>query len=48
VGSDRAVIGTDNYPPMDAEPNTLVESLHLPPLDRDRILLGNAARLLPL
>jgi aminocarboxymuconate-semialdehyde decarboxylase len=46
VGSDRVVIGSDGYAPMDvAEPNALLGQLGLPPEDRDRILWGNAARL---
>jgi aminocarboxymuconate-semialdehyde decarboxylase len=46
VGSDRVVIGTDNYAVMDVEyPNALVEELKLPPADRERILRGNARRL---
>jgi aminocarboxymuconate-semialdehyde decarboxylase len=46
VGSDRVVIGTDNYAKMDVEqPNALVEQLKLPPQDLERILRGNAARL---
>jgi aminocarboxymuconate-semialdehyde decarboxylase len=49
VGSDRVVIGTDNYAIMDVEyPNALVEQLNLPTVDRERILRGNAARLLHL
>lgn len=49
VGSDRVVIGTDNYAKMDVEqPNALVEQLQLPAADRERILRGNAARLLRL
>jgi len=49
VGSDRVVIGTDNYAVMDVdEPNALVERLGLPAADRERILRGNAARLLRL
>jgi aminocarboxymuconate-semialdehyde decarboxylase len=49
VGSDRVVIGTDNYAAMDVEqPNGLVEQLKLPAEDRDRILRGNAMRLLHL
>ncbi len=48
AGSDRIVVGTDTYAPMDAEPNALVESLNLPAADRERILRGNAARLLRL
>jgi aminocarboxymuconate-semialdehyde decarboxylase len=47
VGSDRVVIGTDNFALMDVEsPNGLVEQLNLPTADRERILKGNAARLL--
>jgi aminocarboxymuconate-semialdehyde decarboxylase len=46
VGSDRVVIGTDNYAKMDVEqPNALVEQLTLPPQDLERILRGNAAKL---
>jgi aminocarboxymuconate-semialdehyde decarboxylase len=46
VGSDRVVIGSDGYAPMDvAEPNGLVQQLSLPAQDRDRILSGNASRL---
>ena len=49
VGSDRVVIGTDDYAPMDVEdPNTFIAQLNLPADDRDRILRGNAARLFPL
>jgi predicted TIM-barrel fold metal-dependent hydrolase len=47
VGSDRVVIGTDNYAKVDVEqPNALVEQLQLPAADRERILRGNAAKLL--
>jgi aminocarboxymuconate-semialdehyde decarboxylase len=46
VGSDRVLIGTDDYAPMVVEePNALIEQLNLPAPDRDRILRGNAARL---
>ena len=49
VGSDRVVIGTDNYAIMDVEyPNALVEQLKLPATDSERIFRGNAARLLHL
>jgi aminocarboxymuconate-semialdehyde decarboxylase len=49
VGSDRVVIGTDNYAKMDVEqPNALVEELKLPAADLERILRGNAAKLLRL
>ena len=47
VGSDRVVIGTDNYAKMDVDqPNALVESLQLAPEDLERVLRGNALRLL--
>jgi predicted TIM-barrel fold metal-dependent hydrolase len=43
------VIGTDNFAIMDVEwPNVLVEKLNLPAADLDRILWGNAAKLLRL
>ena len=46
VGSDRVVIGTDNYAVMDVkQPNALVEQLNLPAADQDRILRANAIRL---
>jgi aminocarboxymuconate-semialdehyde decarboxylase len=46
VGTDRVLIGSDNYHGMNVdEPNELVESLNLPAADRDRILFGNAKRL---
>jgi len=49
VGSDRIVIGTDNYARMDVDqPNALVESLNLPAADCERMLHGNAKRLLRL
>jgi|SRR5690242_802857 aminocarboxymuconate-semialdehyde decarboxylase len=49
VGSDRVVIGTDNFALMDVEsPNGLVEQLKLSAADGDLILKGNAARLLRL
>jgi aminocarboxymuconate-semialdehyde decarboxylase len=49
VGSDRVVIGTDNYAKMDVDqPNALVGELKLPPEDLERILRGNAAKLLKL
>lgn len=47
VGIDRVVIGTDNYATMDVQwPNQLSESLGLPQADLDKILYGNAAKLL--
>jgi predicted TIM-barrel fold metal-dependent hydrolase len=46
VGSDRVVIGTDNYARMDVEhPNALIEGLRLPEADLERMLSGNATRL---
>ncbi len=49
IGSDRIVIGTDNYARMDVDqPNALVESLKLPTADCERMLRGNATRLLRL
>jgi aminocarboxymuconate-semialdehyde decarboxylase len=51
VGSDRVVIGTDNSfgATLALEyPNTLIDQLNLPAVDHDRILRGNASRLLHL
>jgi aminocarboxymuconate-semialdehyde decarboxylase len=49
VGSDRIVIGTDLFAAKDIEfPNSFVEQLNLPAADTDRILRGNARRLLRL
>ena len=49
VGSDRLVLGTDIYYAMDEEhPVDFVDQLKLPAADRDRIVGGNAARLLKL
>jgi aminocarboxymuconate-semialdehyde decarboxylase len=49
VGSDRVVIGTDNYAHMEVEyPNALVEQLKLPAADSELIFKGNAKRLLHL
>jgi predicted TIM-barrel fold metal-dependent hydrolase len=49
VGSDRVVIGSDDFAGMSVEyPNALIEQLHLPAEDQDRILRRNAARLLRL
>jgi len=46
VGSDRIVIGTDDYAPMDVEdPNGFIAQLRLEKTDQERILRGNAARL---
>jgi aminocarboxymuconate-semialdehyde decarboxylase len=47
VGADRVVIGTDNYARMDVDqPNELTLSLNLPEADLQKILRGNAARLM--
>jgi aminocarboxymuconate-semialdehyde decarboxylase len=49
VGADRVVIGTDNYAKMDVDqPNALTQSLNLPADDLQKILRGNAVRLLRL
>ena len=49
AGSDRVVIGTDNFALMDVdEPHALVDHLDLPLPDRDRILRRNAERLFKL
>jgi aminocarboxymuconate-semialdehyde decarboxylase len=49
VGSDRVVIGTDNYALMDVDrPTALVEELNLPAEDRERIFTTNAVQLLHL
>ena len=49
VGSDRVVLGTDNFfgvnPRTIEYPHALIDQLNLPATDRDRILRGNAARL---
>jgi aminocarboxymuconate-semialdehyde decarboxylase len=46
VGSDRVVIGTDNFALMDVDdPRALLNALNLPAAERERILSGNAARL---
>lgn len=46
VGSDRVMIGTDNYAFMDIdEPMALVELLKLKAADRGRILTDTAVRL---
>ena len=47
VGSDRIVVGTDSFNARDIEyPSAVVEQFKLPAVDRDRILKGNAMRLL--
>jgi aminocarboxymuconate-semialdehyde decarboxylase len=49
VGTDRIVVGTDNFARMDVEwPNALVEQMKLPKADEDKILRENAKRLLRL
>ncbi|HEY3161285.1 MAG TPA: amidohydrolase family protein [Vicinamibacterales bacterium] len=49
VGSDRIVVGTDSFNARDIEyPSAVVEQFKLPAVDRDRILKGNAMRLLHL
>lgn len=48
AGSDRVVIGTDNFQLMDVEPTWLVHQLKLPAADLERIVRGNALRLLQL
>jgi aminocarboxymuconate-semialdehyde decarboxylase len=47
VGSDRIVVGTDNFAAKDIEyPYAVLDQFNLPATDRDRILKGNAMRLL--
>ena len=49
VGSDRIVVGTDNFAAKDIEyPSAVMDQFNLPAADRDRILKGNAMRLLHL
>lgn len=49
VGSDRIVVGTDNFAAKDVEyPSAVLDQFNLPAADRDRILKGNAMRLLHL
>lgn len=49
VGADRVVIGTDNYATMDVDqPNALAQQIGLAAEDLERVLHGNAARLLRL
>jgi aminocarboxymuconate-semialdehyde decarboxylase len=49
VGSDRIVVGTDCYAAKDIEyPNAVVDQFNLSAADRERILRGNAIRLLHL
>jgi aminocarboxymuconate-semialdehyde decarboxylase len=47
VGSDRIVVGTDNFAAKDVEyPTNVLDQFKLPAADRERILQGNAKRLL--
>ena len=49
VGSDRIVVGTDNFAAKDIEyPAAVLDQFNFPAADRDRILRGNAMRLLHL
>ena len=49
MGADRVVIGSNSFGPYAVEnPNALVEKLNLPAADKDKILRGNATRLLKL
>ena len=49
VGSDRIVVGTDNFAAKDVEyPTAVLDQFKLPAADRNRILKGNAMRLLHL
>jgi aminocarboxymuconate-semialdehyde decarboxylase len=49
VGSDRIVVGTDNFAAKDIEyPAAVLDQFKLPGADRERILKGNAIRLLHL
>jgi aminocarboxymuconate-semialdehyde decarboxylase len=49
VGSDRIVVGTDSFNAKDIEyPSAVVEQFNFQAVDRDRILKGNAMRLLHL
>jgi aminocarboxymuconate-semialdehyde decarboxylase len=49
VGTDRIVVGTDLYAARDIEyPNAMLDQFDLADADLDRILRGNAARLLKL
>jgi aminocarboxymuconate-semialdehyde decarboxylase len=49
VGADRIVVGTDNFAAKDVEyPSAVLDQFKLPAVDRERILKGNAKRLLGL
>ena len=49
VGTDRIVVGTDLFAAKDVQyPNNVLDQFHLAAADRERILKGNAVRLLHL
>jgi len=49
VGADRIVVGTDNFAAKDVQyPSAVMDQFKLPPGDRERILNGNAKRLMHL
>jgi aminocarboxymuconate-semialdehyde decarboxylase len=49
VGADRIVVGTDLFAAKDVQyPNNVLDQFNFPAADRERILRGNAARLLHL
>lgn len=49
VGTDRIVVGTDLFAAKDVQyPNNVLDQFNFPAADRERILKGNAARLLHL
>jgi predicted TIM-barrel fold metal-dependent hydrolase len=49
VGADRIVVGTDNFAAKDVEyPSAVLDQFNLPAAERERILKGNARRLLHL
>ena len=49
VGSDRIVVGTDHFAAKDIDyPSAVLDQFDLPAADRERILKGNAQRLLRL
>jgi len=49
VGADRIVVGTDSFNAKDIEyPSAVIDQFNFSAADRDRILKGNAARLLHL
>jgi aminocarboxymuconate-semialdehyde decarboxylase len=46
AGADRVVVGTDNFQFMDIEPTWLLHQIDLSPADLEKIIRGNAAKLL--